>query len=59
MTFDPSEFESSDEHVSEEIDLLTDDELNELSFSSLTVADDDHSEFWNDFDEVNADDLPY
>jgi hypothetical protein len=59
-----SEFVSSDEHIEVEVEeddfedgILSDEEIEELGYSSL--SDNDHSDFWNDFDEVNPDDVPY
>ena len=62
-SFDPSEFESMDEDLGVEYEQyldepLTDEELDEVG-NYLSVPDDHHSDFWNDFTEVNEDDIPW
>lgn len=56
-----SEFVSSDEHITLEDDdfdeLLSDEEIENLGYSSLSVTD--HSDFWSDFDQINPNDIPY
>lgn len=56
-----SEFVSSDEHIELDDDdfdfdeLYSDEEIENLGYSSITYND--HSDFWNDFDEINSDDM--
>ena len=68
MNFDPSEFDSSDEHIEldpDEMDLLLDsenldpDEYDEQG--SWATKDDAESRLfmWEDLNQVNEDDIPY